>query len=312
MKAIQFNRFGGPEVLSYVELPDPIPEEGEVTVKILASGVNPSDWKIREGKFQARMPNVLPIIPGWECSGIVVQRGFAARRFEVGDEVFSYCRRPWIEKGTYAEMICLPESYLSLKPKSLTHEEAAGIPLAGLTAYQCLFQAASCSEGDLVLVLGASGGVGSFAVQLARIAGAKVVAVASARNEKYVLSLGADDFIDYSEGELRSTFLSKYPEGADLVLDFVGGETFSQGLGCAKSEGNLVSILVKEMPTETQVRGSYVFVEPNAKQLTELARRVDEGRLKVHVSEIFGLAEAADAQQRISQLHTRGKVILKM
>ncbi|TGK12331.1 NADP-dependent oxidoreductase [Leptospira fletcheri] len=312
MKAIQLNRFGGPDVLNYVELPDPVPEEGEVTVKILASGVNPSDWKIREGKFQARMPNVLPIIPGWECSGIVVQRGFAARRFEVGDEVFSYCRRPWIEKGTYAERICLPESYLSLKPKSLTHEEAAGIPLAGLTAYQCLFQAASCSKGDLVLILGASGGVGSFAVQLARIAGAKVVAVASARNEKYVLSLGADDFIDYSEGELRNTFLSKYPGGADLILDFVGGETFSQGFACAKSDGNIVSILVKEMPPETRVRGSYVFVEPNAKQLDELAGWADEGRLKVHVSEIFGLAEAADAQQRISQLHTRGKVILKM
>ncbi|EPG75067.1 alcohol dehydrogenase, catalytic domain, GroES-like family [Leptospira fainei serovar Hurstbridge str. BUT 6] len=312
MKAIQFRNFGGPEVLDYLDLPDPVPAEGEVLVKIIASGVNPSDWKIREGRFQSRMPNTLPIIPGWEFSGIVIGRGYSARKFEIGEEVFSFCRRPWIQMGSYAELICLPETYLAGKPHSLTHEEAAGVPLAGMTAFQCLFQAADCSANDLVLILGASGGVGSFAIQLAKNTGAKVVAVASGRNEQYLRSLGADEFIDYSTGDVRSAFIEAFPDGADLVLDFVGGETFTQGLACVKPGGNIISIIVNDFPSNGNFQTSYVFVEPNSKQLSELARWADLGRLKVHISEIFSLENARLAQERISQLHTRGKIILKM
>ncbi|PJZ68862.1 zinc-binding oxidoreductase [Leptospira perolatii] len=312
MKAIQFRKFGGPDHLELVEMPDPIPGEGEYLIKIKAAGVNPVDWKIREGGLQSRMHNQLPIIPGWEFSGTITNRGFSAKRFQVGEDVFSYCRRPWIEKGAYAEMISVPESYLCPKPKSITHEEAATVPLAGLTAYQCLFQATVCKKGDTVLILGASGGVGSMATQLAVNAGAHVIAVSSARNQEYLKNLGAMEWIDYNAGSIRKALLERKPEGVDIVLDFVGGETFTESLGCIRPGGSIVSILVNTPATNLNLQSAYIFVEPNVKQLSELAQLIDEGKLKVHVSEVFSLSEAAKAHEKISRLHTRGKIVLKV
>ncbi|TGK64686.1 NADP-dependent oxidoreductase [Leptospira wolffii] len=311
MKAVQFKEFGTSEVLQLVDLPVPKPGEGEILVRISASGVNPVDWKIREGRLQSRMPNRLPIVPGWEFSGTVVERGHSARRFEIGEEVFSYCRRTWIENGSYAEYISLPESYLAKKPQSLTHEEAAAVPLSGLTAYQCLFQVAGFHPGERVLVLGASGGVGSYAIQLAKEKGAQVVAVASSRNENYVRGLGADEFLDYAEGSVSDSYKERFSEGADLVLDCIGGESFTQVGACVKPGGVLVSLIMTEFPSPSY-KGVYHFVEPNSKQLEILSYLIDSGKIKVHLSEILPLEEAALAQEKISKLHTRGKIVLKI
>ncbi len=198
------------------------------------------------------------------------------------------------------------------EPKSISHEEAAGIPLSGLSAYQSMLQVANLNKGDMVLILGASGGVGSYAIQLAKNQGAPIVAVASSRNETYVRNLGADEFIDYSQGSILETFRRKFPEGADLVLDFVGGETFTQGGVCVKPGGYLLSLLTTEFPSQSGYNGIYHFAEPNAKQLEILSSLVDAGRIKVNLSEIFSLQDTALAQAKVSQLHTRGKIVLKI
>ncbi|RHX77899.1 NADP-dependent oxidoreductase [Leptospira yasudae] len=313
MKAIQMSQFGGKEVLEWVSIPTPEPKEGEVLVKIHAAGVNPVDWKIREGKLQGRMPHEFPVIPGWEFSGVVEARGHAARRFEIGDEVFSYCRRPTISKGAYAEWIAIPESYLAKKSKAMSFEESAGTPLAGLTAYQCLFQLADCKAGNTVLILGASGGVGSFAVQLAKNVGATVIGLAGPENQEFLKNEWKVDLaLNYKNPDWKKEFLHSYPKGADLVMDFVGGPTFQDGVSCLHSQGRIVSILESDFSAIPNVSAAYHFVEPNAKHLETLSRLADEGKLKTYVSRTFPLSKAAEAMEEIGRFHTRGKIVLNV
>ena len=191
MKAAYFEEFGGTEKIKVGQMEIPELREGEVLVKIRAAGVNPVDAIILAGKYKDMMPHNLPAIPGWDVAGTVTDRGHGARRFTVGEEVYAYARRPEVKWGTYAEYITIPESYLSNKPK-ISYEEAAGIPLAGLTAYQGIYEAGNLKENQTVLILGASGGVGSFGIQLAKAKGANVIGVASEENHKYMKSLGAD------------------------------------------------------------------------------------------------------------------------
>lgn len=315
MKAVVINEFGGREVLKYVDMPVPEPGEGEVLVRVKAAGVNPVDWKIRAGYLMDFYPYKFPIVLGWDLAGVVEQLGFSARRFKSGDEVYGYCRRSVIQHGTYAEYVAIPESYITPRPKNVSVEEAAAIPLAGLTAYQSVYDAVELKAGDSILILGASGGVGSFGVQFGKLAGAQVVAVASKRNHGYLKEVGADEAVDYAAGDFRDGVKSVLPQGADVVFDCVGPEALAQGYDCVKRGGRVVAILVresKELAAKTGATHHYVFVEPNVVELDHIRSLVEMGKLRVHLSLIHPLAEVAKAHEVMETGHTRGKIILRM
>jgi NADPH:quinone reductase-like Zn-dependent oxidoreductase len=312
MKAVIIQKFGGVEELIFTEIEKPIPLDGEVLVKIKAAGVNPVDYKIREGLLSSRLPHQFPIILGWDMAGIIEERGHASRRFELGDEVYSYTRRPIVSKGTYAEYIAIPEAYISRKPTTLSFAEAASVPLAGLTAYQTVYEKGGVCSKDTVFIMGASGGVGSFAVQFCKIFGAKVVTLSSKNNFSYLKKLGSDYTLDYSTDYI-SEFKNLFPQGADLVLDFVGGETQVKGFECSKPSGRYVSILALSnisLPQQYSVNFFYHFVEPNSKQLRYIKKMIDTGMLKVNLSQIFPLSKVKEAHEQISTFHTQGKVVL--
>jgi NADPH:quinone reductase-like Zn-dependent oxidoreductase len=313
MKAIAINEFGGRDKLQLMDLPMPDVKENEILVKIKAGGVNPVDWKIREGYIKDLFPYEFPIILGWDAAGIVEQAGSKVTRFKEGDEIFAYCRKPSVHWGAYAEHIVLEEEHAAIKPKNISFEEAASIPLAALTAYQSLFDAAKISPGETVLIHAAAGGVGGFGVQLAKDRGAVVWATASGGNQEYVQDLGASQVVDYTREDFRKTIRSQIPDGVDVVFDCVGGEVLQKSAEIVKGGGRLVSIV--DDPTglvRSDVHKEFVFVAPNSTQLTKLARMVEQGRLKTHLSQVlpFGLEEARRSHELSESGHTRGKMVL--
>jgi NADPH:quinone reductase-like Zn-dependent oxidoreductase len=315
MKAVIIEQYGGRDVLKVASIPKPEPKEGEVLVRIKAAGVNPVDWKIRAGYLRDRMPNFFPITLGWDFSGIVEVRGLGARRFEVNDRVYAYARKNTIHDGTYAEYIALPESYLSLKPRKISFEKAAGVPLTSLTAYQALVDRAGLQKGETCVIVGASGGVGSFAVQFARLIGAKVVAVASRKNHAYVKSLGAHAAVDYVAAYFREGVHKIFPHGADVVFSPAGGESLNKAYDCVTKGGRLVTISEPGDPALAKAKDiqlMYHFVEPNSRELDLFRDWIDKGKLKVNVSKVFSLDDAAQAHEAIESGHTRGKIVLKV
>ncbi len=310
MKAALYDQFDGPSKVKSGTIELPELKEGEVLIKIKAAGVNPVDTVITKGYYKNMMPHSFPIIPGWDMAGVIEARGHAARRFEVGDEVYAYARRPEVKWGTFAEYIIIPDSYLSKRPKNVSMEEAAGIPLAGLTAYQSLFKAGKLAKGQKLLILGASGGVGSFAIQLAKTKGAEVIGVASSKNHDYTRSLGADHTIDYKDQDIGEAVKQIFPEGVDLIFDCTSGESLQQSLKCLKAEGKLVSILNQGDDLDPKIDHEFVFVEPNALQLDHLSELVDQGKVKVNVGQTFSLDETAKALEQIETLHTTGKIVI--
>ncbi len=304
MKAVRIHTYGGPEVLRYEDAPRPVPAAGEVLIKIHAAAVNPADWKIRAGYLKDMLKYHLPLIPGWDAAGVIEDVGVGVTRLKRGDEVYT---RPDISRdGTYAEYIAVRESEVALKPKSLDHVHAAAIPLAGLTAWQALFDAGGLSEGQRVLIHAAAGGVGSFAVQLAKWKGAYVIGTASASNHAFLRGLGADETVDY-----RTVRFEDEVRDVDMVLDAMAGETQKRSWKTLKPGGILVSILGLEDPP-TGVRHAQVFVQPNAKQLSEIAMLVDTGKLRAIVETVLPLAEAHRAQEINEAGHTRGKIVLRV
>jgi len=265
------------------------------------------------------MPHKFPVVLGWEASGVVEEAGAEVNQFSPGDEVFAYTRQPTISQGTYAEYIAVPAEQVALKPKRLSFEEAASIPLAGLTAYQALFDAAKVKSGECVLIHAAAGGVGGFAVQLASNAGATVIGTASRKNHDYVRTLGAKEVIDYTNVDFRELLRSLFPAGMDVVLDGVGGETLKRSPAVLKRGGRLVSIVWTEgqerVQAEVEKSGcsyQYVFVAPNSKQLAELAKLADAGKLRTQIAASFPLENAAQALRMSEDRHTRGKIVLKV
>ena len=310
MKAANYDEFGGVEEVKVSEVDLPELKEGEVLVKIKAAGVNPVDAVVMKGQYKDMMPHHLPIIPGWDMAGVVEKRGHAARRFEKGDEVYAYARRPEVKWGTFAEYIIIPESYLSLRPKNVSWEEAGGLPLAGLTAYQSLYSAGDLKENETVLILGASGGVGSFAIQLSKIRGAKVFAVASKKNHSYMQSLGADHTIDYKNEDIGEAVKKIAPEGVDLIFDCTKGESLKQSMKALKDSGKLVSILSQGEEVDKDIDFQFVFVEPNSKQLDHYRQLVEEDKIKIEVNKTFPLEKTSDALAQIKTLHTTGKIVI--
>jgi NADPH2:quinone reductase len=315
MKAVLFNAYGGSDVLAVGEVPDPVPNDGEVRIQIHAAGVNPVDCKIRLGLVQQRIPHVLPVIPGWDAAGIIDAVGPGVSRLKVGDAVYAYCRKPIVQFGAYAEYIVLPEEQVALKPEKASFEEAASIPLAALTAWQCLFDASSLHNGQSVLIHAGAGGVGGFAIQLAKNAGAFVIATASRKNHEYVKQLGADEVIDYTKIDFRDAVLAAHPKGVDVVFDTVGGEVQIKSADVVRKGGVLVSILAYQDEQTLKAKGiqtNYVFVSPNREQLDKLAELFAAGKFKTHITAVFSLPEAAQAHDMIESRRTVGKIVLRI
>jgi len=312
MKAIAIMDFGGRNRLQLMELPRPEAGAGEVLIKVHAAGVNPVDWKIREGLLRTRLPHQFPVILGWDAAGVVETGG---KKFRPGDEVYAYCRKPIVQHGAYADYIAVPESSVALKPRKFSFLEAAAVPLAALTAYQALFDAAGLKRGQTVLIHAAAGGVGGFAVQLAKERGARVLATASAAKHDYVRGLGADEVVDYQGVDFRKAIRKLCPDGVDVVFDTVGGAVQTRSAEVVKRGGVLVSILAFADTAAIEKRGvrpEYVFVCPNGKQLAKLTELAEAGRLRTRVEQVFPLKDAAKAHALIEAGHSTGKIVLRI
>jgi NADPH2:quinone reductase len=314
MRTIAINHFGGLEVMKEMELSKPTPKSNEILVKIRIAGVNPVDFKIRKGLLQGRMPNEFPIVLGWDGSGTVEEVGSEVKEFRKGDEVFAYARKEVIHDGTYGEYIALEARHLALKPPSLSFEEAAAIPLSGLTAYQSLFESLKLKAGEKILIHAGAGGVGGYAIQLAKNAGAWVITTASGKNHNYVKDLGADEMIDYTKEDFVPVLRRRYPDGIDVVFDTVGGAVQKKSAEVLKRGGALTSVLAldQEYLQGKGVVPGYVFVRPDARQLSELGRLAEGGKLKVLITQVLPLEKAAEAHRLLEKGHGRGKLVLKV
>ncbi|MGW2395883.1 NADP-dependent oxidoreductase [Kitasatospora sp. NPDC001664] len=314
MHAIRITEFGGPEQLAWTELPRPVPGPGEVLVRVRAAGYNPADMHVREGFRKVPEPMrphwPLPVVPGSDLSGTVAALGPGVTRWEIGDEVFGLVNFPG-RGAAYAEYATAPADHLARKPATLDHLTAAGVPLAGLTVHQFLFEHLAEHVRGTVLVNGAAGGVGHLAVQLARAAGAeRVVAVASGRHREYLEGLGVDLFVDRLAGPVAAAV-----RGADFVLDTVGGPQAHLLLDALRPGGALCSVyLADQRPERAADLGitlaPFLQVRSDGTGLAELARRIDAGELTPAVDSVFPLREAAAAHERAARGHLRGKIVL--
>lgn len=305
MKAITYSTYGNPDVLEYGEQPLPKVGPGMVLVKIKAASVNPVDWKIMSGGLDAVMDLQFPAIPGWDVAGVVESVGIDSRQFQPGEEVIAYGRKDYVHGGTFAEYIALPERVLARKPETLNWNESAGLPLAGLTAYQVLNRL-GLKAGEAVLIHGGSGGVGSLGIQIAAALGAKVIATASEKNHDFLRSLGAEP-VAYGDG-LADRVRVLRPDGVDVVADFVGGN-LEATLAVLADGGRHASIADSEVE---QHGGEWMWVNPVGADLQKLADLVDSEKIQVEVAEVFPLEKAADAFRSNMEGHTRGKIILAM
>lgn len=305
MKAIALEKYGSPDDLRLVDLPDPKVAPGEVLIRVKAAAINPVDWKLAAGYLDPIMEVRFPLISGWDVAGVVEQVGLDATEFAVGDEVFGYVRKDWAQNGTYAELVSAPVRTLAKKPAALSWEQAAGVPLAGLTAYQTL-KRLGVDAGETVLIHAAAGGVGSIGVQIAVALGAKVIGTASERNHAYLRDLGAEP-VTYGDG-LADRVRELAPDGVDAALDFVGEGAVAQSLPLLKRPGRVASITDGQGALEAG--GHYVWVRPSAEDLTALAQLADAGKLTVHVDKALPLAEAAQAWRLSQEGRTRGKIVL--
>lgn len=305
MKAVSYARYGGPETLEYGDVREPKVGPDAVLVKVRAAAVNPVDWKCREGYLDPILDAVFPVVPGWDVSGVVVQLGVSVAEYAVGDEVIGYVREDFLSRGTCAEYVAAPVRTLARKPRSLTWEEAAGLPLVGLTAYQVLYKALQVKRGETVLVHAAAGGVGSIAVQLARHLGARVIGTASEANHDFVRSLGGEP-VTYGEGLLERV-RGLAPEGVDAAFDTIGGATLKASANLLAPEGRLVSVADGDV---VGYGGRYHWVRPDAEDLTRLAELADQGVVSVHVSDTFPLERTADAHRLNQEGRTRGKIVV--
>lgn len=307
MKAVQINEFGGQDVLQLNDIAVPTAAPDEVLIKVKAAAVNPVDWKIRMGYLQEMLNHRLPLTLGWDVAGEIVALGDNVSHFKIGDEVYS---RPDISKnGSYAEYQVVSAHEVALKPKSFTWQQAAGVPLAALTAWQSLFEFAQLKSGEKVLIHAGSGAVGQFAIQLAKLTGATVYTTTSSVNTDLVLGLGADHTIDYRKEDFSTL------RDLDVVFDTIGGDTQANSWKTLKQGGRLVSIAeVPDQATAQQhgVTASFCFVQPNSYQLTRLAEYADNGQLIVNIDSEFNLDQVPAAHARSETGRAQGKIIINV
>lgn len=307
MHAVRFHEYGDSAALVYEEVPVPTPGPGELLVRVRAAGVNPVDAKMRSG-LGKRLGLTLPFTPGFDVAGGIAAVGEGVTRFRPGDDVFAYLALS--RGGGYAEYVIVREDEAAPKPATADAVHAAAVPLAALTAWQALFDTAGLAEGQTVLIHGASGGVGTFAVQLAKAKGAKVIGTASGRNQAYLKEIGADVTIDYEAKRFQTVV-----KDVDVVLDTVGGETLARSFDVVKPAGFIVSIVddpARHAPDGSKVRTASVLVKPDGAELAKIGSLIDEGRVMVVVSETVPLVGAQAAHEKIETGHTRGKIVLRV
>lgn len=307
MKAVRIHKQGDSSVLVYEDAPVPVVLPDEVLIKVHSAGVNPVDWKIRMGYGIYRDAYSFPLILGWDVSGTIQYVGPLVKNFKVGDTVFA--RPEPIRNGAYAEYVAVRGFELALAPRNITLPEAAGIPLASQTAWMAIFEKGNLQKGQKVLIHGASGGVGGFAVQFAKIANAYVIATTSAKNVEAVKSLGADEVIDYTSEDF-----SKKVIGADLVLDTVGGDTQARSWQVLRKGGTLVSTVAVDEKAGEQfnVHALSFHLISNGARLQEIGTLVEAGLVRVTIGKEFPLSEAKAAHDLGESGHASGKIILRV
>ncbi len=281
MKAVVAHEYGAPEVLKFEEIPRPEPNEDEALVRVIASSVNPADPLTLSGKYAREFGTHLPLIPGYDIAGVVEKTGANVTKLKVGDAVYGY---PTFGGG-WADYVTVKEGEVAVKPKSLSFVEAAAVPMGALTAWQALVDVAKLQPGQTVLIHGGSGGVGSFAIQIAK-----------AR--------------DYTKTKFEDV-----AKDVDVVLDPVGKETLARSYDVVKKDGIVMSLVARPDPAELEkrgIRGTGISAHPDADDLTEIAHLIDTGKIKPIVTQILPLREAIAAQQQAATHHTRGKVVLRI
>lgn len=307
MRAITYSRYGGADVLELTDQPTPKVGPDSVLVRVKAASVNPVDWKVREGYLDQVMDVQFPVVPGWDVAGVVERVGLDTPEYQVGDEVFGYVRRDWMHGGTFAEYVAAPVRTLARKPASLSFEEAAAVPLAGLTAYQSI-RRAGVTAGQTVLVHAAAGGVGGFAVQIAKALGATVVGTALESNHEFLRGLGAEP-VTYGDG-LVERVRAVAPDGVDVVLDYGSPDAVETAPALLRDGGTIASIV--DAKARDELGGHYVWVRPDTADLEALGALIDEGKVRVEVAQVFDLADAAAAHEASASGHVRGKVVVRV
>lgn len=310
MKAIVIDQYGGKEQLKEREMERPSITDDQVLLEVHATSINPIDWKLREGYLQEMLPFEFPIILGWDAAGIVVEVGKNVTEFNIGDKVFA--RPATTRQGTYAEFVPVDKHLLAKMPEKMSYEEAASIPLAGLTAWQCLVDFSKIKKGDKVLIHAGAGGVGTFAIQIAKSFGAYVATTASKENEALLKSLGADEVIHYKT-EAFETILKDY----DIVLDSIGGDVQAKSYQVLRENGRLVSIA--QPPSEEdmkkyKVQAGFLWLEPSGEQLKELGNLYEKGELKPIIGKVFDFSKNSlqEAHALSETHHARGKIVIRI
>jgi len=306
MKAIVAHEYGAPDVLKVEEVPRPEPNEDEALVRVIASSVNPADPLTLSGKYAREFGTHLPLIPGYDIAGIVEKTGANVTKLKVGDAVYGYPNFG----GGWADYVTVKEFEVAAKPKSLNFVESAAVPMGALTAWQALVDVAKLQPGQTVLIHGGSGGVGSFAMQIAKARGARVIATASTTNQDLLKQLGADVAVDYTKTKFEDV-----AKDVDAVLDPIGKETLARSYNVIKKGGIVMSLVARPDPAELEkhgIRGAGISVHPDAEDLAEIAQLIDAGKIKPIVTQVLPLNEAIAAQQQAATHHTRGKVVIRI
>jgi NADPH:quinone reductase-like Zn-dependent oxidoreductase len=306
MKAVVAHEYGAPEVLKFEKVPRPEPREDEALVRVIASSVNPADPLTLSGKYAREFGTHLPLIPGYDIAGVVEKTGPNVTKLKVGDAVYGY---PTFGGG-WADYVIVKEWEVAVKPKSLNFVEAAAVPMGALTAWQALVDAAKLQPGQTILIHGGSGGVGNFAIRIAKARGARVIATASTANQDLLKQLGADVAVDYTKTKFEDV-----AKDVDAVLDPVGKETLARSYDVVQKGGIVMSLVARPDPAELKkrgIRGATISVHPDAEDLTDIAQLIDAGKIKPIVTQVLPLSEAIAAQQQAATHHTRGKVVLRI
>ncbi len=308
MKAIRIHAYGDVDTLCYEEAPMPEPGPADIRIRVHAAAVNPVDWKIRAGYLAALIPYKMPLTLGWDVSGVVDKIGSEVTHLAVGDAV--YCRPDIARDGSYAEYMVVRASEVAPKPETLSHNEAAAVPLAGLTAWQALFQHAQLKKGERVLIHAGAGGVGSFAIQFAKSAGTHVIATASSGNAALVRDLGADEFVDY-----RAQRFEEVLDKVDVILDTIGGDTQARSIPLLNSGGRMFSVVATPDAAALAAvgaTGGHFMVQPSSENLVRISRLIDNGTVRVVIDSVFPLSEARAAHTKSQTGRAKGKIVLEV
>ena len=318
MKAIEYVRFGEPEVLTLREKDRPEPAAGEIRVKVTAAGLNPIDYKTRKGlgfvagQISAQLNDNVAWVPGYDMAGVIDAVGEGCGDWRVGDRVIGMIGFP-LAGGACAEYVVTTPELLCIAPDNIDLESAAGVPLAALTAWQALFEVGSINEGDKVLIHAAAGGVGHFAVQLAKSRGAYVIATASSHNHDFLHAIGVDEAIDYTKTDFVDVCY-----GLDFVLDTMGGDIGHWSLKVLASQGQLVTVptvtaesIIKE-GNKLGIKTAGLTVHPDAACLAEIVELIETDTIKVHIDKVYSLKDAFQAHTELEKSHVRGKLVLKI